>query len=620
MSRVSPTKSAQQVHNDVQRLLQNVERDGRASAPLEVQQALYLARELCHRARELQTPQERRQQAELDRMMQSPHDKATLMQLTDQTFRSQRAQRSADQLIHILDVQGVPRFFSTVDRTLLMGFQSFGSYLPGVAMPFVKDRMQHETANVILPAERELLAEHLNARREEGVRMNVNYLGESLLGEEDARRRLQGYLTALQQPEIEVMSVKISTIYSQISALAREPTVATLCDRLELLFRAAAKARFTRRDGTVVPKFVYLDMEEYRDKDLTAEVFTRTLDRQGLEQARAGIALQAYIPDSFATQQRINDWARHRVATGGSPVTIRLVKGANMEAERVEASLRGWPQAPYKTKLETDANYLRMLHEGMRPENSAAVRLGIASHNLFTLSYGLVLANKAGALDRVQFEMLEGMANHQRRALFEFTGNMLLYAPACKQEDFTNAIGYLVRRLDENTGPDNYLRYAFNIEVDSPEWSTLAQQFVEAFELRGSVSSAPRRTQNRNTPAAPGSAGGSWSGNACRRTPGGAGGYEPFRNEPDTDWSLSSNGTWAESIIANWREHHTASAADIPLVLGGEQIASDHQLRDSIDPSRPGIVVARYHQATEADINRAVTGARDDPTGWRRLS
>src|SRR5919106_1663758 len=223
----------------------------------------------------------------------------------------------------------------------------------------------------------------------------------------------------------------------------------------------------------------------------------RTLDRTGLEQARAGIALQAYIPDSFATQQRINQWARKRVSAGGSPVTIRLVKGANMEAERVEASLRGWPQAPYKTKVETDANYLRMLHEGMRPENIAAVRLGIASHNVFTLAYGLVLAVRAGALDRVQFEMLEGMANHQRRALFELTRNMLLYAPACKQEDFTNAIGYLVRRLDENTGPDNFLRHAFNIEVDSSEWHKLEQQFIAAYEAMNTVSSSPRRTQDR---------------------------------------------------------------------------------------------------------------------------
>jgi RHH-type transcriptional regulator, proline utilization regulon repressor / proline dehydrogenase / delta 1-pyrroline-5-carboxylate dehydrogenase len=589
-----------------------------ALAPLDVQKAVFLARELCRHARSLQTPQERRQQAELDRMMQSPRDKVTLMQLTDQAFRSRRPHRAADQLIHILDVQGVPRFFSAIDRTLLMGFQSFGSYLPGVAMPFVKDRMQQETANVILPAERELLAEHLRARWEEGVRMNVNYLGEALLGEEDARRRLQGYLTALQQPEIEVMSVKISTIYSQISSLARQYTIDILCDRLELLFRAAAKARFKRRDGTIVPKFVYLDMEEYRDKDLTADVFMRTLDRKGLEQARAGIALQAYIPDSFATQQRINEWARARVAKGGSPVTIRLVKGANMEAERVEASLRGWPQAPYKTKLETDANYLRMLHEGMLPENLAAVRLGIASHNLFTLAYGLVLATNANALDQVQFEMLEGMANHQRRALVELTGNMLLYAPACKQEDFTNAIGYLVRRLDENTGPDNYLRYAFHIEVDSPEWSALEQQFMEAFEARDSVSSAPRRTQDRTTPTAPGSAGGFRTAN--ERTPGRAGGWEAFRNEPDTDWSLPTNDTWANSIITTWQDRNGSNAADVPLVIGNEEIRDGRQIRDSIDPSRPETTVARYRQATDDDIDHAVRIAREDPDGWRRRS
>src|SRR2546422_5213369 len=35
----------------------------------------------------------------------------------------------------------------------------------------VKDRMRHETANVILPAEKEMLLRHLRERREEGVRM-----------------------------------------------------------------------------------------------------------------------------------------------------------------------------------------------------------------------------------------------------------------------------------------------------------------------------------------------------------------------------------------------------------------------------------------------------------------
>src|SRR5690606_26177798 len=128
--------------------------------------------------------------------------------------------------------------------------------------------------------------DYLRERQREGLRMNVNFLGESLLGEGDAQRRLQSYLEALQRPEIEVISVKISTIYSQISPIAREHTIDVLSDRLELLYRAAAKGRFIRADGTVVPKFVYLDMEEYRDKEITAQAFMRTLDRPGLEQVR----------------------------------------------------------------------------------------------------------------------------------------------------------------------------------------------------------------------------------------------------------------------------------------------------------------------------------------------
>src|SRR2546425_884948 len=144
--------------------------------------------------------------------------------------------------------------------------------------------------------------------------MNVNYLGEAILGEREARKRLEDYLQALQLPEIEVVSVKISTLYSQISALAREHTIAVLCDRLELLYCAANRATFERPDGSRVPKFVYLDMEEYRDMSITAGAFMRTLERKGLENISAGIVLQSYIPDSFRTQKQLNEWAGRRVA------------------------------------------------------------------------------------------------------------------------------------------------------------------------------------------------------------------------------------------------------------------------------------------------------------------
>lgn len=574
--------------------------------PESVQRAVFLARVLQERACELQTPQERRQQAELDRVVKCPSDKATLMEMTDQAFRAKLPHRAADQLTHILDVQGIPRFFSVLDRTLLRGFQSFGSYLPGVAVPLAKEKMQRETANVVLPAEREMLAAHLNARKAEAVRMNVNFLGEAILGEKEAERRLQAYLEALHMPEIEVVSVKISTIFSQISPLAREHTVAVISDRMELLYRAAARARFTRADGTVVPKFVYMDMEEYRDMELTARAFMTTLDRPGLEDVSAGIVLQAYMPDAYRMQLRINEWARNRVAKGGAPITLRLVKGANMEMERFEASLKGWPQAPYKTKRETDANFKRMLQEGMKPENLVAVRLGIGSHNLFDLAYGLQLGAENHALDKIQFEMLEGMANHQRRALFELTKNLLLYAPACHRRDFIHAIGYLVRRLDENTGPDNFLAHAFKVRVGSEDWQRLEQQFLDSFDAIPEVSDAPRRTQDRTQP--------------IERLKPSSTDWQKFRGEPDTDFSLPQNVAWAEELVARWEKKCGESAMEIPLFVAGREVTEERLVSECLDPSRPGVVVGRYRHASDDDIDNAVACAKDDEDGWRSKS
>ena len=143
--------------SQIEQLLTGFQIDSKSSHSAAVQKALYLARHLQARATELQTAPEKRQQAELDRMLQTPSDKATLAQMTDQAFRTSDPQRAVEHLIHILDVQGVPRFFNPWDRTLMKSFQSFGSYLPGVALPLVKGHLQKETANVILPGEKELL-------------------------------------------------------------------------------------------------------------------------------------------------------------------------------------------------------------------------------------------------------------------------------------------------------------------------------------------------------------------------------------------------------------------------------------------------------------------------------
>jgi RHH-type proline utilization regulon transcriptional repressor/proline dehydrogenase/delta 1-pyrroline-5-carboxylate dehydrogenase len=558
------------------------------------------------RSNELITPEERENQESLARLVRSPHDKVTVMKLTDQSFRSQNPQRVANQIVHLLKTQDIPTFLHRVDRTLMEIFRVFGRLLPGVSIPLVKKKVKSTSENMILAAEPEPLRRHLTHQYAKGIRVNINFLGEAVLGEGECARRLEEYMAALANPEIEVVSVKISTIYSQITPVAATHTVDVLSERLARLLEVAKQHTFIRPDGSEVRKFVYLDMEEYRDMYLTTEAFMKALDKPGMEGIGAGIALQAYIPDAFQTQKRINEWARLRVLRGGAPVTIRIVKGANLEMEKTEAGLRGWPQAPYQNKTDVDANYKRMLQEGLKPENIVAVNLGLASHNLFDLSYGLVLSLENDALDKVQVELLEGMADHICRALQEITNRILLYAPATKKENFISAIGYLMRRLDENTGPENFLSNSFDLELDTGAWKKLQSTFLKSFERIESLREGPRRTQDRQSTVD--------EEEVRRRLSRG------FAHEPDTDFSLPANQQWAERIVEKWKPLHDERAIRIPLVVAGEEITKGRKEKQCMDPSRPGVVVGICAQATTKDIQRAVACAKRDDAGWRNKS
>jgi RHH-type proline utilization regulon transcriptional repressor/proline dehydrogenase/delta 1-pyrroline-5-carboxylate dehydrogenase len=563
--------------------------------------AIELASRLLLRAAKLQTPQERRQQAELDRMINHADDKATMVEMTDQAFRTHTPARVADQLTHLLDVQGVPRFFSPVEQAMLRGFQSFGEYLPGVAVPLVKEKMRRETANVILPAERELLTEHLRNRQRQGVQMNVNLLGEALLGEAETRRRFQQCIEILRLDDVRCLSVKISTLYSQVSPLARKHTISKVSDRLESLFRTADRET---DPVTGTGKFVYLDMEEYRDLYLTTDILRETLGRPGLESTRAGIAFQAYIPDSFQVMQQLIDWSSKRVQAGGSPLTIRLVKGANMEMECVEASIGGHPQAPYKTKLETDANYKSMLRLLIDAASHRCIRIGLASHNLFDVALGLIWSEQTVPAEFMQVEMLEGMANHQRRAISEQDANMLLYAPACRQEGFLNAIGYLVRRLDENTGPQNFLRHAYRLEPDSDDFRELSEAFRKSLATIESVSHEARRNRDRNDEPIQPTVANHWT---------------ELSNEPDTDWAVPANSDWAEKILNQWQDRCQEKATQVQLSIAGKPVPKEtKQQRQTFDPSRPGIKVCDYQAATLEQVKTGVDAAAKDASGWSR--
>jgi len=577
-----------------------------------VQAAIVLAKRWQDRANELLMPEERRVQGQFQRLLTHPMDKVVLMKLIDQSFRSSDRGRVADQVAEVLRQYGVPDFFSGREKLMVRMFMGLGRHLPFLSVPKMIEKMRQDSSRAIIPGDPDLLHEYLLKRKQQGVRVNLNLLGEALLGEKEARRRLEAYIRYLENPAMEYISVKISTLYSQISPLAFEHTVNVLSDRLSDLYRVAASHFFVRRDGVRVPKFVNLDMEAYRDMEITCSTFVRTLEKEAFTDLSAGIVLQSYLPDALLVQERLTRWAKKRVKGGGAPIKLRIVKGANLEMEKVASALSNWPLAPYDNKLEVDANYKRMVTYGMAPENIQAVHLGVASHNLFDLAYAATL----GKANRVEglfcFEMLEGMADHVRRALSETPEELLLYAPVAGKAEFINAIGYLVRRLDENTAPDNFLRYAPHLTTDSEEWRFLKNSFTDACAFANGAGLGSNRLQDRN--------------NEPVDRPTGTYHRDAFSNEPDTDWALPANRLWAEQIRTRWKNPPAGRPENIPIVVAGKEIFRDREHRESTDPSQyagdlsPGPPTAVFALAQNEDIDRAAATAAADPDGWRKMS
>ncbi|MEN9653948.1 MAG: putative proline dehydrogenase/delta-pyrroline-5-carboxylate dehydrogenase, partial [Chlamydiota bacterium] len=551
--------------------------------------AIDLAALMIKEANKIMTPYEKKVQAQLARLMQDPVGKSFTTAMTDECFRSQKHYRIADQMIHLLGKFGVPKYLPWLRRLQLKIFKMLGVRIASWLIPIAMNSLRKETSRVILPGEPDLLKRHLQERKKEHIRLNLNHLGEAILSEAEAQKRLQIYLHDMKNPLIDYMSVKISTIFSQIHLLSYDETVRTLSERLKELYRAAMASG---------GKFINLDMEEYRDLDLTVRVFQEVLDEPEFQSYPAGIVLQAYLPDSHMIQRQLTEWAKERVRQGGAPIKIRIVKGANLAMEQFEASLKGWPQAPYMTKVEVDANYKRMVMYGMMPDHARAVHLGVASHNLFDIAFAMLLRVENEVEPYVCFEMLEGMADHIRRVVQSLTGDMLLYCPIATREEFQHAIAYLIRRLDENTGPENFLRHAFGLEPGTESWESQAHLFSQSLHEIEATSLEARRTQNR------------------QKEPVHLDAKVPFDNEPDTDFSLAANRAWAGQLLAAWTE---LKPDDVPLVIAGEERFPN---RDGVgeDPSVPGRALYRFAKATKEDINDALSYAKAHEKEWRQTT
>lgn len=550
-----------------------------------VKKSLELARQLQSQA--LQKSSTSAFSKRLKPLLHYPSAKAFLIHVLDVAFRSSNYTMVALFIRRLFGNSSQHWVLFTFWEQKLIGiFQSLGYLFPNISIPMMRKRIAGVAENVVFVKSSTTFEKHVALRRLEGISLNINLIGEALMGEGEAEERIEKYRQLLRDPNVDYVSVKISTIYSQIDSLAYEKTLEVLRQRLTILYQELVEIHRERGQW----KFINLDMEEYRDLSLTVDTFIATLSLPEFTLLRAGIVLQAYIPDSYQYLLKLQDWAQERVSKGGAPIKIRVVKGANMEMEKTESSTHGWPLVTYDQKVDTDANYKKMLLALLNSKSCESIHVGVASHNVFDLAFAISMVKEHGVTAKVDFEMLEGMAGALSAEVLLQGVNVLLYTPLVEEHNFMSAIAYLVRRLDEGTADGNFLKEGFDLDPNSERWDSLEQVFEASLSRIDSVPSIPNRRQDRSTEV-----------------------YDiqkgVFVGVPDTDWVLAKNRAWLAKVIEKWKNTDSIFGATSIPVSG---LAKERrQIRQS---NWQGCLPWQYTMADVQDYEEAI--AQGKASSW----
>ena len=515
------------------------------------------------------------------RLFKDPKAISVTVSLTDEVMRISSAKDSVRILRNAAKDASIAGF-GLLNTFGLKLIALVSRVLPRPVLFAVHTQVKLLSKGIILPAESKQLARQIKKRGKKGIRLNINVLGEAVLGEAEANERFERVVQMMKRSEVDYVSVKLSSVASQIIALDREGTLERVCEKLRLIYRTSISSK----------TFVNLDMEEFRDLRLTVDAFKLVLNEGEFKDLYAGLVLQAYLPESHEVFAELVEWALQRNTQSGGVIKIRLVKGANLAMEKAEAELHGWVAAPYKSKADVDASYSRLLDTALRPEHAKAVRIGVASHNLFHIAFALEIAKARNVMEQLDLEMLEGMANPEALAIAKRSMRILLYAPVTRGDDFASAVAYLVRRLDENTAIENYLRSSFEIGSDPEIFTEQSKRFLTSATERHQISTQSIRHQSNDFVIT-----------------------DQFENAPNAD---ITNLDFLSKLDKEIGAVLKRSIENIPIVIDGKEIF-DRNLIEGNDPGDNGKVWYKYCVAKSTDIDAAIKVANKSFKDWNEL-
>jgi len=368
------------------------------------------------------------------------------------------------------------------------------------------------------------------------------------------------------------VSLKLSALDSQFDAIDPRGTADRVLARLRPLWRQARAAGVQ----------VHVDMESHATKDLTMAIFRQiAMEEEFRDWPHCGIVVQCYLRDALSDLVALADWARHR----GTPVWVRLVKGAYWDHETIHAQAAGWPVPVWQRKWQTDACYEAATTYVM--EHADLLRPALGSHNLRSLAHGMAVAEQLG-LDRraVEMQMLFGMGDAEKAAVTAAGWRLRVYMPYGR---LVPGMAYLVRRLLENSSNDSFLRAGF-VKHQPAERLLAPPRPTTTAEAASSVPQAAAES-------------------------GGSHPVDEFRNEPLTDFAVIAA---RQAMQAAVDQAGAMRPPLVPVVIAGVRTESADRFPRP-DPSDHRRLVAEVCAATPADAARAVAVARDALPAWRAL-
>jgi RHH-type proline utilization regulon transcriptional repressor/proline dehydrogenase/delta 1-pyrroline-5-carboxylate dehydrogenase len=377
------------------------------------------------------------------------------------------------------------------------------------------------------------------------------------------------------------VSLKLSALYSQFRPIDPVGTAEAVKKRLRPILKRARKNM----------AYVHIDMEQYDYKDLTLEIFKDVLmEDEFREFPDVGIVIQAYLPDAEKDLHGLREF----VAERGTPITVRLVKGAYWDYETVMCDQKNWPVPVFEEKWQSDDNFERLSRFLL--ENYESLRPAFASHNLRSLANAIAWARKLGVpKGAYEIQMLYGMGIDHAELFREQGHRVRIYTPF---GELIPGMAYLVRRLLENTSNDSFLRHSLAEEI------TREKLMAKPAEpgAKGKKKAAKKKAAKKTT--------------ATEETVALKEVIEvDFTNEPLSDFSKAETREAMQSAVD---DVEAELGKDYSLIIDGRTVDTKGQIV-SRNPSNKSQVVGTISSASVANVLHAVEVANRTAPSWRSV-